>query len=135
MIRRPPRSTLFPYTTLFRSPGRLSDSDDVLRLAVDFPDGVQAVDFNPRTGVTIDEQLVKATHSRQDTARYAESSTLSMGIAASWTFKWTSNALKLPFKPKKPATPGPATTTTPTAITTPNTIQNPNPNPTPTPTP
>src|SRR3712207_8812419 len=24
MIRRPPRSTLFPYTTLFRSDGRLS---------------------------------------------------------------------------------------------------------------
>src|SRR2546427_7631433 len=24
MIRRPPRSTLFPYTTLFRSPGRLA---------------------------------------------------------------------------------------------------------------
>src|SRR2546425_4281378 len=24
MIRRPPRSTLFPYTTLFRSPARLS---------------------------------------------------------------------------------------------------------------
>src|SRR3712207_7443381 len=24
MIRRPPRSTLFPYTTLFRSPGRLT---------------------------------------------------------------------------------------------------------------
>src|SRR2546429_3320816 len=24
MIRRPPRSTLFPYTTLFRSPGNLS---------------------------------------------------------------------------------------------------------------
>src|SRR5688572_32383078 len=29
MIRRPPRSTLFPYTTLFRSPGRVyrPDSD------------------------------------------------------------------------------------------------------------
>src|SRR5687767_15632130 len=26
MIRRPPRSTLFPYTTLFRSPKRLFDS-------------------------------------------------------------------------------------------------------------
>src|SRR3712207_8249858 len=26
MIRRPPRSTLFPYTTLFRSPG--SDTDN-----------------------------------------------------------------------------------------------------------
>src|SRR5689334_24370255 len=25
MIRRPPRSTLFPYTTLFRSPDRRSD--------------------------------------------------------------------------------------------------------------
>src|SRR3712207_7199370 len=25
MIRRPPRSTLFPYTTLFRSPGRRAD--------------------------------------------------------------------------------------------------------------
>src|SRR2546422_3961209 len=25
MIRRPPRSTLFPYTTLFRSPARLCD--------------------------------------------------------------------------------------------------------------
>src|SRR3712207_7703892 len=25
MIRRPPRSTLFPYTTLFRSPARLGD--------------------------------------------------------------------------------------------------------------
>src|SRR5690349_24408618 len=26
MIRRPPRSTLFPYTTLFRSPGRTTPS-------------------------------------------------------------------------------------------------------------
>src|SRR2546430_8839962 len=25
MIRRPPRSTLFPYTTLFRSPGNTAD--------------------------------------------------------------------------------------------------------------
>src|SRR5437870_13344665 len=29
MIRRPPRSTLFPYTTLFRSPTRDSGSDRV----------------------------------------------------------------------------------------------------------
>src|SRR2546423_10962934 len=27
MIRRPPRSTLFPYTTLFRSPHRLAGAD------------------------------------------------------------------------------------------------------------
>src|SRR6266496_5730278 len=29
MIRRPPRSTLFPYTTLFRSRPRHPDADDV----------------------------------------------------------------------------------------------------------
>src|SRR2546423_11350801 len=29
MIRRPPRSTLFPYTTLFRSPGGEDDHDAV----------------------------------------------------------------------------------------------------------
>src|SRR2546430_9970505 len=29
MIRRPPRSTLFPYTTLFRSPARSSSSKSV----------------------------------------------------------------------------------------------------------
>src|SRR5256885_14669710 len=31
MIRRPPRSTLFPYTTLFRSPLLLSGNDILLR--------------------------------------------------------------------------------------------------------
>src|SRR5689334_24489647 len=30
MIRRPPRSTLFPYTTLFRSPDSLSGAIDQL---------------------------------------------------------------------------------------------------------
>src|SRR2546426_7845595 len=33
MIRRPPRSTLFPYTTLFRSLGRAAEIPDV-RIAV-----------------------------------------------------------------------------------------------------
>src|SRR2546429_5416407 len=31
MIRRPPRSTLFPYTTLFRSPARRDDREGRLR--------------------------------------------------------------------------------------------------------
>src|SRR2546429_974770 len=30
MIRRPPRSTLFPYTTLFRSPKRAARAPDAL---------------------------------------------------------------------------------------------------------
>src|SRR2546426_9339133 len=36
MIRRPPRSTLFPYTTLFRSK-RASDPDYPIRLADEAP--------------------------------------------------------------------------------------------------
>src|SRR5687767_15701436 len=36
MIRRPPRSTLFPYTTLFRSPGLLMfDMEDAIDALVD----------------------------------------------------------------------------------------------------
>src|SRR3712207_6874068 len=34
MIRRPPRSTLFPYTTLFRSPGALVHPVALVRHAV-----------------------------------------------------------------------------------------------------
>src|SRR2546426_7132745 len=34
MIRRPPRSTLFPYTTLFRSPGPASTRQRVSRSAL-----------------------------------------------------------------------------------------------------
>src|SRR2546430_7832782 len=34
MIRRPPRSTLFPYTTLFRSHGRLVEAAGPERLAL-----------------------------------------------------------------------------------------------------
>src|SRR5258707_10399855 len=39
MIRRPPRSTLFPYTTLFRSEGPRFDpeaTDDAWRVAIAF---------------------------------------------------------------------------------------------------
>src|SRR5256885_3367809 len=32
MIRRPPRSTLFPYTTLFRSRGRVAQADEARAL-------------------------------------------------------------------------------------------------------
>src|SRR2546422_6798134 len=38
MIRRPPRSTLFPYTTLFRSADNLTDNlkEDLLTSAIGF---------------------------------------------------------------------------------------------------
>src|SRR5690349_22157935 len=35
MIRRPPRSTLFPYTTLFRSAGGMDDERGIDRRRVD----------------------------------------------------------------------------------------------------
>src|SRR3712207_8152410 len=41
MIRRPPRSTLFPYTTLFRSYGAMNFAKDlVVRAARDGKEGV-----------------------------------------------------------------------------------------------
>src|SRR3712207_8669076 len=39
MIRRPPRSTLFPYTTLFRSHHALEHGHELLQAAVDAPGG------------------------------------------------------------------------------------------------
>src|SRR5947207_11533634 len=38
MLRLPPRSTLFPYTTLFRSPRVLGDDDLALRAAGEHPE-------------------------------------------------------------------------------------------------
>src|SRR5690242_21473037 len=52
MIRRPPRSTLFPYTTLFRSPGRLlpavAAGGLVLAAAVFWPGVVKQSDLDAR---------------------------------------------------------------------------------------
>src|SRR3989442_11468591 len=48
MIRRPPRSTLFPYTTLFRSELRPPMLDDLgLEVAVEW----QIQEFQKRTGI------------------------------------------------------------------------------------
>src|SRR3712207_7396229 len=48
MIRRPPRSTLFPYTTLFRSDPWLGDA---LKVLYDHRCQVCTHDFKPRYGV------------------------------------------------------------------------------------
>src|SRR3712207_8794420 len=47
MVRRPPRSTLFPYTTLFRSPGATAIADATCgmdRAVGDTAPGVQEVE-------------------------------------------------------------------------------------------
>src|SRR3712207_7104649 len=51
MIRRPPRSTLFPYTTLFRSQ---VGNDNVAPL----PDGIRLSDFPEALRVALDRTLV-----------------------------------------------------------------------------
>src|SRR3712207_8850551 len=55
MIRRPPRSTLFPYTTLFRSHDCVSARGDLRADAVGVGDGAQVVDaveVESRDGIT-----------------------------------------------------------------------------------
>src|SRR5438552_7455117 len=59
MLRRPPRSTLFPYTTLFRSLVLAhADGDDVAVLAVEADQGAE-VDLGEQVGVHHDERLVE----------------------------------------------------------------------------
>src|SRR2546425_5366924 len=49
MIRRPPRSTLFPYTTLFRSPTRLVSGQDQADILPSFAVGRNAPVCDDRT--------------------------------------------------------------------------------------
>src|SRR2546422_5424545 len=56
MIRRPPRSTLFPYTTLFRSPGFVAASGVVGRVLTSL--------FRPRPpeGSRSEEHTLNSSH-------------------------------------------------------------------------
>src|SRR5256886_12332610 len=81
MIRRPPRSTLFPYTTLFRSPLGKADvkraGTDVTLVATQAivsralaaagdleKDGVSVEVIDPRTLVPLDEATILASVAR-----------------------------------------------------------------------
>src|SRR3712207_9549245 len=81
MIRRPPRSTLFPYTTLFRSPGTDRDPQVIFideghhALAARHPDPaprifpVELLDLeHSRTQIRLRE-LVQSVQEELDTAR------------------------------------------------------------------
>src|SRR2546428_7508760 len=50
MIRRPPRSTLFPYTTLFRSGPHLGLSVEILYIGLPLDDTCTRVDSVPDPG-------------------------------------------------------------------------------------
>src|SRR2546422_7890745 len=59
MIRRPPRSTLFPYTTLFRSLS-YSGADNKIFQAGSLPESVAAV--NPRRNFTGGDYFAPQAH-------------------------------------------------------------------------
>src|SRR5256885_3830563 len=60
MIRRPPRSTLFPYTTLFRS--LLARADPIKRRTIRFIDEEDRELFHP---AQCDQPRVRAVHNRR----------------------------------------------------------------------
>src|SRR5258708_11434178 len=70
MIRRPPRSTLFPYTTLFRSEAAQRDADKIADANVDgHPDAVDGAAQHNSFAVNFDlpHAAVRAdVHQRSD---------------------------------------------------------------------
>src|SRR5260221_8908608 len=58
MIRRPPRSTLFPYTTLFRSGvgGAVDEPSGIQRLRVEEPEPSSEEALQPRIGVGVGDR-------------------------------------------------------------------------------
>src|SRR2546430_7773587 len=66
MIRRPPRSTLFPYTTLFRSDGEVKKKTTVLppisriRASLETPTAPPPKRAEPEPRSTIDEEKAEA---------------------------------------------------------------------------
>src|SRR3712207_8365636 len=79
MIRRPPRSTLFPYTTLFRSHGRAlgGQAVEVLGQEVRHPDGPgqplgqQLLHRQPRLDVAVEDRKSTRLNSSHANISYA----------------------------------------------------------------
>src|SRR3712207_7076540 len=70
MIRRPPRSTLFPYTTLFRSQQRVERGDAELRgdrlQRLDGQHGELRVAVRRAAGVAVADHAVPGAHLRSE---------------------------------------------------------------------
>src|SRR3712207_8213279 len=65
MIRRPPRSTLFPYTTLFRSQDLLTSLSPVLRktghqITIECPSGITVDTYPGALGQVLTNLIVNA---------------------------------------------------------------------------
>src|SRR3712207_8828494 len=74
MIRRPPRSTLFPYTTLFRSCSLLKEcplsratpSPCTLRVLPDVPPGMGDVEHHPIRAGPLHFKVARAARGRSE---------------------------------------------------------------------
>src|SRR3712207_8108104 len=73
MIRRPPRSTLFPYTTLFRSRNQIDDLMNEIRIRVDRDERVLVTTLTKKMSEDLTDYLlemgfrVRYLHSEIDT--------------------------------------------------------------------
>src|SRR5207248_11182099 len=68
MIRRPPRSTLFPYTTLFRSDNRIKLLEEILSFrmqGVEFDNGDMYVDGH-KAASDVRDEFVSVTEKLMD---------------------------------------------------------------------
>src|SRR2546430_6948462 len=66
MIRRPPRSTLFPYTTLFRSPSRIPFFTQALTRQPDFVEASgSAARISPRLSAALKSRSEEHTSELQ----------------------------------------------------------------------
>src|SRR3712207_8652220 len=67
MIRRPPRSTLFPYTTLFRSDGMAEVAAEEQGVAVRLGAGdILGRDVRPRPGPVVHDQRLSELAAQRD---------------------------------------------------------------------
>src|SRR3712207_8842808 len=65
MIRRPPRSTLFPYTTLFRSPQQLVEARAIVERVASFGRGMVRLSRDAATALArLGASLWSSTHDR-----------------------------------------------------------------------
>src|SRR5688572_31055535 len=80
MVRRPPRSTLFPYTTLFRSPGPGVDAYEMFR-KIDAGEikGLIAICFNPKVSLP-DNTFVTKCLDRKSTRLNSSHSQISYAV-------------------------------------------------------
>src|SRR5438270_2012309 len=85
MIRRPPRSTLFPYTTLFRSPGvqsfeHAADSEARINGTQRFAREAQGCGFSKTDAIQVGKIERKAISDRKSTRLNSSHSQISYAV-------------------------------------------------------